>query len=298
MNALVTGGSGFVGFNLVKRLLQDGWGVLMTGRMGEQAWRVSSDAVHVGYELDKLRWFNMGRIDVLFHQAAITDTTVTDKDKMYKANLWDSMKLFEDAYKHGVRQIVYASSCATYGNVPAPFREDGPCNPLNVYGESKYLLDQEAMQWGKANGVNIVGLRYSNVYGPHECHKGKTACMVTQIGTQMLLGNPRLFKYGEHRRDFVYVKDVVEMNLAAARYAGQDVFNAGSGVDMSFNEVVGLFNEYLGVNREPEYIDNPYQAAYQNHTVCDMSKAERLLGIGDRWSVRNAIADYFKPIVV
>src|SRR6185437_13529875 len=199
---LVTGGSGFIGYNLVQRLLQDNWNVLITGKMGEQAWRLPSgdkSPIHIGYDFSNLRYFDTSKIAVLFHQAAITDTTVTDKEEMYKVNLWNSMKLFEDARKHGIKQIVYASSCATYGDVEPPFKEDGPCHPLNVYGESKYLLDQEAMQWGKDNHVNIVGLRYSNVYGRGESHKGKMTCILTQVGTQMLTGRPKLFKWGEQK---------------------------------------------------------------------------------------------------
>jgi len=291
MRAIVTGGSGFIGYNLVKRLLEFGWDVVITGKSGEQ----HPNCYCVGYDFHKIPWTRIGgSVDVLFHQAAISDTTFYDEQKMYEVNVWNSIKLFEDAFNNGCRQIVYASSCATYGDVEPPFREDGPKNPLNVYGKSKLLLDQEAMQWGKANGVNIVGLRYSNVYGPHEDHKGRIACMVTQIGNAMKKGDrPRLFKDGNQKRDFVYIKDVVEYNLGAVSFIGQEVFNAGSGVATSFNDVVAAFNDHFGTDLEPEYVDNPYADKYQNFTLCDMSKTWSRLTSGCRWALKDAIKDYF-----
>lgn len=288
MKALVTGGSGFVGFNLTKRLIEEGWDVLYTGRCNEQDVSEFGPERYVGYHFDTLDWNKIGKIDVLFHQAAITDTTVYDEKLMMDVNLYQSLRLFDQAIQHGCRQIVYASSCATYGDVPAPFKEGGPTNPLNIYGVSKLRLDE----YIRGFGVNIVGLRYSNVYGPHENHKGKTMCMVSQIGSQMLDGPPRLFEWGEQRRDFVYVKDIVNYNLAAAKFVGRGVFNAGSGVATSFNEVVAVFNEAYGKSFQPEYMPNPYKDKYQDFTLCDMTKTSNVLGVRPEWSLREAVADY------
>jgi ADP-L-glycero-D-manno-heptose 6-epimerase len=296
--ALVTGGSGFIGFNLVNRLLEDGWKVYFTGRTNEQWRRPPDPAECVGTSFSEITFRDLAPVDVVFHQAAITDTTEYDEEKMYRVNLRDSMKLFQDAFGHGCAKFVYASSCAVYGDTEPPFKEDGFCNPLNVYGRSKLLLDEHAMIWGNHNKVDVVGLRYSNVYGPFESHKGKCACMVTRIGNQMITGNPKLFKWGEQRRDFVYVKDIVDYNLAAAEFNGQNVFNAGSGTDTSFLEVVEIFNDHLNLKRSPEFVDNPYDDKYQSMTLCDMKKTKEKLGTSPKWSIKEAVKDYFNPCVI
>lgn len=290
MKALVTGGTGFVGSNIIRHLLGFHVEVLCTGREGEQ----NSECRCVGYDFSELDWDSIGHVDVVFHQAAIADTTVYDEQLMLETNVLKSMKLFQQAFDRGCRRFVYASSCAVYGDVPAPFVEDGPKNPLNIYGVSKLRLDEEAIAWGKANDVTMVGLRYSNVYGPGETHKGKTMCMVSQIGNQMVAGKrPKLFKFGEQKRDFVYVKDIAYYNVMASEFAGQDVFNAGSGIDCTFNDIVSEFNEYLQTDIEPEYIDNPYSGKFQNHTLCDMTKTFSVLAPGEPWTIRQAIRDYF-----
>jgi ADP-L-glycero-D-manno-heptose 6-epimerase len=290
MRAVVTGGTGFIGSNLASGLRELGWDVHITGREGEQALEFPC----LGYDFSNIDWQSLDGVDVLFHQAAISDTTITDEKAMYDVNCWKSLQLFERARRCGVKHIVYASSCATYGDVLAPFVESGPLRPLNVYGKSKLKLDEYAMKWGENTHSNIVGLRYSNVYGRNEGHKGKTACMVTQIGNCIRDGQkPRLFKWGEQKRDFVYIKDVIDYNLKAATFRGQQVFNAGSGMATSFNDVVAVFNEHFGVNIEPEYIDNPYKGAYQDHTLCEMTKAANILGVKSSWGLRDAIKDYY-----
>lgn len=292
MRALVTGASGFVGFNLALFLKSTGWDVLYTGRAGEQDVSCLGGENYLGYQFHTINWNAIGKVDVLFHQAAITDTTVYDKKLMMDVNLYQSLHLFDQAVSHGCKQIVYASSCAVYGDVKPPFKEDGPKNPLNVYGESKLRLDEYICGFG----CNVVGLRYSNVYGRHEGHKGKTTCMVTQIGRQMLDGPPKLFQHGEQSRDFVYVRDVVNYNVAAASFQGKGVFNAGSGVATTFNDVVAAWNRAYDKALAPVYVPNPYTGKYQDHTLCDMSKTWDALKVLPCWSLDEAIDDYMDDI--
>lgn len=288
MRAIVSGGTGFIGNALSKKLLSLGWEVLITGRAKEQ----SPNCKILGYNFHDLNWENIGSIDVLFHQAAISDTTVSDYESYIRINFEYPKLLFQQAISNGVKHIVYASSCAVYGDVQIPFREDRDANPLNWYGKSKLMFDE----WMKkliAPEVSIVGLRYSNVYGFGEDHKGKSASQVYQIGCQMKMGNrPKLFKWGEQYRDFVHIDDVVRANLLAAESEFQDVFNVGYGEPHTFNYIVETANKILGTQQTPEYIDNPWGGAYQSFTSCDLSKSNFFLKFHPEISLEEGMAGY------
>lgn len=294
MRVLVTGGTGFIGSNLARRLQQRGDEVFITGTTQEQ------DTAHlVGHvfplDVEKLDWQKLGVLDVVFHQAAINDTTILDRNTTVAANVDASRRLFDDAARHGCRRIVYASSCAVYGDLPAPYHEEGPFRPLNPYAESKVLLDMHARAFAQLHPkVTVVGLRYSNVYGPGEEHKGKRATMITQFAHQMQRGNPRLFKWGEQQRDYVSVADVVEANLLAAEARASCIVNCGSGTPTSFNELVAILNEVLGLQRSPQYIENPYADRYQSHTECDMTLAREKIGFVPSIDIRTGIRRYYE----
>lgn len=288
MKILVTGGTGFIGNSLAAELLRLGHEVYCTGAEGENL----AAGTCVGYDFDALDW-TFGPIEVLFHQAAITDTLVHDRAAMMGVNLDASLRLFHQAMNNGCRKIVYASSCAVYGDCTPPFTEYGPTRPLNVYAESKLQLDALSQNLS----IPAVGLRYSNVYGPGEFHKGHSASMVYQLTKQILEGRrPRLFEFGEQSRDFVYVKDVVRANLLAATSDALGVFNVGSGVATSFNDVVAAIGEALGRPLEPEYFPNPHSDYYQNQTCCDLSRSREYLGYEPAWGIREGIKDYLAAL--
>ncbi len=292
MRAVVTGGSGFIGSNIVKQLLSEGWEVYYTGREDENL----PGGKCLGYSFTDFYWSSVDPVDALFHQAAITDTLKTNGDEMMGVNCYGTLRLFQNAIAHGCKNIVYASSCAVYGDVPVPFREEGPFKPLNVYGTSKLVTDM--LVFNKLMDAKIIGLRYSNVYGPGEEHKGRMASMVRQLAQQMMSGQrPKLFEFGQQSRDFVYIKDVVAANMQSLKTDVSGVFNCGSGVASSFNDIVSHLNELLGTNLETEYIKNPVPAAYQNVTLCDMSKAKEVLGHEPKWMLKEGIKDYIGSLL-
>ena len=154
-------------------------------------------------------------------------------------------------------------------------------------------LDNLARRYARRDpSWRIVGLRYFNVYGPGEAHKKAAASMIYQLYLQMKAGRrPRVFRAGEQRRDFVHVKDVVAMTIAAMSAPRSTVYNCGSGVAFSFNEVIEQLNRCLGTSLEPEYFENPYPF-YQPHTQSDMSRARAELGFQPKYPPREGIADY------
>lgn len=287
---LITGGTGFVGCHLASSLQEDGHEVIITGKIGENSYT----SLVVGFDFDKLPWSDLGPIDCLFHLAAITDTTVTDADAMLRTNTRAAETLFGQAIAHGVKQIVYASSCAVYGDGPTPFREDQAPKPLNVYAQSKLLLDQQL--WRIAGlQTPIIGLRFSNVYGQGEWHKGTSASMVSRILWQMLdKKRPKLFASGEQKRDWVYVADVVRALKLAGSSGRSGIYNVGSGQSVSFNDVVKTWEWFLRFNLEPEYMPNPHEGAYQSLTSVDIGKAERDLGYRPEYQLFDGMAHYLE----
>ena len=294
MRILVTGGTGFVGSNLVLRLMEEGHDLLITGHDAEQK-LPDFRGKYLQPGLLGIDWDAMGHVDVLFHQAAINDTTLGDETEMMRANAEASRKLFSTVIEGGCRSIVYATSTAIYGDAPAPYRETGAVNPLNAYARSKLALEAVAAEFvARHPQVAITGLRYCNVYGPRENHKGRRASMIWQLAQQMKAGNPRIFKHGEQKRDYIYVEDVVRANLAAAAAGRSGIYNCGYGAATTFNDLIAILNEVIGTSRASEYIDNPYAAAYQNHTECDMTATREALGFVPKFDVRAGIATYFR----
>ncbi len=296
---LVTGGGGFIGSNIALALQKEGLAVTVVDDFSHANSRnladFSGDVVRESI-LEVSEHYFRG-VDAIFHQAAITDTTVRDEDLMMGVNVEGSRRLLDFAVKSHT-PFIYASSAAVYGNRPAPLREEMAGSPLNLYGLSKWKTDLLAREAMNSSSL-IVGLRYFNVFGPHEAHKGKMASMVWQLALQMKAGQrPRIFKWGEQKRDQVYIKDVVLANLLAVKAKRSGIVNVGSGRATSFNQIVQALNKVLGTALEPEYIDNPYREAYQNHTQADLTLARSLLQYKPVWRLMSAVKDYMEVVKV
>jgi len=292
MKVLVTGGTGFIGSNIVSKLLKEGHHVFATGIDSEQK---LPNVEIIGYDFANLDWQKISKLDILFHQAAINDTALMDRELMFKVNVEGTNKLFKKAIENGCKKIIYASSTAIYGNSPAPYIENKtPIKPLNPYAESKKLVEEFVIKFAKQHhDVIIVGLRYCNVYGTGEEKKGKRATMIYQLAQQMLNGNPRIFKYGEQKRDYIYIKDVVKANMLAAKAKQSCIVNCGYGKATTFNELIKILNSVLETNRVPEYIDNPYLGKYQDYTECDMSLARKMIDFVPEFDIVSGIQDYY-----
>lgn len=289
--ALITGATGFIGNHICKKLFDNKYQVIAIGTKGE-----NKPFCHNFYQLnlDGIPWNSLPeKIDVCFHQAANNDTTDMDSANMVFSNLTAPANLFERLYdEKKCTKFIYASSCSIYGNQPIPYKEnETKAEPLNPYAKSKLLFEQFAKKFSENKEVTTVGLRYSNVYGPNEKHKGKRASMISQLLEKMLLNEkPKLFKFGEQLRDWVYVDDVVEANMLALNCETSDIFNVGYGESTSFKEIVSIINDELKTDLDIDFVDCPFLDAYQNHTKVDLEKSKSTLKYFPKYCPRKGIS--------
>lgn len=285
---IVTGGAGFIGSNLVRELIErTGGDVLVVDDLTDgHKFRNIADLDIADY-LDKEEFlarvtsgeFRSG-VESVFHQGACSTTTEWDGRYMMQNNYDYSKALLHHCLEHGI-PFIYASSAAVYGTTRA-FSED-PENeaPLNVYGYSKLLFDRYVRRLDVARDRQVVGLRYFNVYGPHEAHKGPMASVAWHFNEQIEKdGEVRLFegnegyKDGEQQRDFVYVDDACAVNLWFLEHPEvSGVFNVGTGRAQTFNDVANAAIAWHGKGRIryipfPEVLKN----AYQSYTQADLTR--------------------------
>lgn len=294
---LVTGAAGFIGSNLILKLQEIGkvfgFDDLSCGR------KDNLDGFKGEFALADIRNCDYSKfakeVEAIFHQAAITDTTLTDRTLMDSVNVDAFKKILIFAKKSGCKKIVYASSAAVYGKGKVPMKEDQVPSPTNLYGESKVKMEALAKEFLKENpDFSVAGLRYFNVYGPREVHKKKAASMVYQLYLQIAENrNPRIFKWGEQFRDFIYVKDVVDANLKALEYGKCGVFNVGTGKPNTFNRLIEILNDALDKDLKPEYFDNPY-GFYQDETQADINLSSSELGFNIKYNLEDGVKDYIK----
>ena len=234
--------------------------------------------------------------DCIFHEAAISDTTVMNQSLVIKTNT-NTLQFFIKLASQSGAHLVYASSAGTYGNSIAPNKVGAGEIPENVYGFSKLMMDNAVRELLKSNPeAKVTGLRYFNVYGPLEYYKAKTASMILQLGLQMLSTKKvRLFKYGEQMRDFVFVADVVQANIKAIG-SKPGIYNVGYGKARTFNDIIKILTEVLEVKTDIEYIDNPY-IFYQNNTCADITETQKHLQYNPEFSLEKGIAAYKDEII-
>jgi len=235
--------------------------------------------------------------DYIFHEAAISDTTVDEQDLMIKTNVNAYEDLLKIAIKHKAHMI-YASSAATYGDAPSP-QTPGDEAPGNVYGFSKLMMDNISATYIKKDlGISIIGLRYFNVFGAREFFKNKTASTVVQFGHQILAGNtPKLFEGSDKiLRDFVYIEDVIQANIKAASSGVSGVYNVGTGKARSFQDIADLLQENLGTDLGTNYIPNPFIGQYQFHTEANICATTADIGYEPQYELEDGIKAYIKEI--
>lgn len=287
---ILTGGAGFIGSCLLKKLNDEGIkDIFIVDNLGNgEKWKnligkKFIEFIHKDEFLPMLIESNLSEnIDAIIHLGACSTTTETDANYIIENNLNYSIKLANYAIEHDIK-FLYASSAATYGDGKNGYSDKEFYNlkPLNIYGFSKHLFDL----WVIDNGYDEIftGVKFFNVFGPNEYHKGEMASMIYKSYLQIKnLGKVRLFKSnsaefkdGEQKRDFIYIKDVIDVlwqMLNTENFAG--IYNLGTGKARSWNDLVKSVFNVMGIDINIEYIDIPENLTkqYQNFTEADMTK--------------------------
>ena len=220
--------------------------------------------------------------DVIYHQAAMRSVprSVDDPLGANENNVTGTLHLLEAARRHGVKRVVFASSSSVYGENPElPKREDQTLAPISPYAVSKAANEQYARVWTRLYGLETVGLRYFNVFGPRQDPKSEYAAVVPRFILWGLRGEPlEVHGDGHQSRDFTYIDNVVEANILAgqAPAANGEAFNVGCGDRISLLDMIAMLESLLG--RKLERWHAPTRGGDVAHTLADVSKAKRLMG--------------------
>ena len=279
MKFLVTGGAGFIGSNVVDGLIEAGYEVvvvdnLITGKRENVNPKARFYRVDItSPDLEEV--FERERPDYVNHHAAQMNVRKSVDDPMYDArvNVLGSVNLLELCRRYEVKKVIYASTGgAVYGEpLYLPVDEDHPVNPLSPYGVTKHTVEHYLYFYGANYGLRYTILRYPNIYGPRQDPHGEAG--VVAIFTEKMLRNerPTIFGDGTQTRDYVYVGDVVTANLLAIDKGDGEIYNVGTGVETSVNELFEFLREAVGVDLEPIYgerrLGEVYRIAITNDKI-------------------------------
>ena len=308
---IITGGAGFIGGNLVRELNARGeTDILIVDELGEtEKWK---NLVGLAYEdyidkedlFDYMEELELSEVKAIYHMGACSATTETDADYLAYNNYHYTRALCETCLDEGIR-FVYASSAATYGDGTLGYSDldaDTPkYSPLNMYGYSKHMFDLWALRSGALKSV--AGLKYFNVYGPGEAHKDDMRSVVHKSFEQIRdTGKVKLFKShrpdyrdGEQVRDFIYVKDAVEMTLWLGEHPETSgLFNCGTGTPRTWVDLATAVFTAMGIEPNIEFADMPQhlQGKYQYHTCAVMDKIREQGFTAEFHSLEDGIRDY------
>ena len=305
---LVTGGAGFIGSHIVRRLVSEGAEVrvvdnLSTGlaeRLDDV--RESVDLVRGDLANQQVSEEAVQGIDCVLHQAAVPSVqrSVSDPVGTNRANVTATVNLLESCRKAGVRRVVYAASSSAYGDTEVlPKTEQMPANPLSPYALQKWVGEHYCKLYHSLYELETVSLRYFNVFGPAQDPHSEYSAVIPKFINAMLVKKPiTVYGDGEQSRDFTYVENVVEANVMAlqASAAPGNVCNIGCGERVTLNTLIRLLEEIMGVKAEVNYADP--KPGDVRHSLADITAARRLLGYAPKVWLKEGLIQTVKAFVV
>lgn len=305
MKILLTGGAGFIGSNLAEVLVKDERvsGLVVLDNLETGNWNnIAHLEPNPKFEFVEgdIRDYKTcldicSRVDLISHQAALGSVprSVADPLTTNEVNITGTLNIFNAAKESGIKRIVYAASSSTYGDHPGlPKVEDRIGTPLSPYGVTKLVNELYAKVFSNLYGLELIGLRYFNVYGPRQNPRGPYAAVIPLFIKSFLDDQPPLINgTGEHSRDFTFVQDVVQANLLALfthkPEAVNQVYNIARGERTSLNDLVKVLQEITGKSVSATY--GPERKADVLHSHADISKAKNLLGYSPATSIRDGL---------
>ena len=303
-NVLVTGGAGFIGSHLVEHLLARGANVTIlddfsSGKIENLSQVTGHRNLHIvkGSVLDGEAVANVLKgVDTVFHLAAIVSVARSLEDPLMvnRVNMEGTLAVLEESRKACVNRLVYASSCAVYGNAEQlPIKEETPLHPMNPYAASKTAGEHYAMVYQRTYGMDIVCLRYTNVYGPR-AGIGPYSGVMTKFAERLLDNQPPVvFGDGEQTRDFVYATDVAEATAQAA-VSPQAIglaINVGSGIATTINELARIMAEVSG-RRQLKALRTEPKLGEIRFSQADTNRARKILGFESKVNLREGVTNF------
>ena len=278
--AIVTGGAGFIGSNLVDKLIDMGIEVhiiddLSTGKEENINPKATFHKIDISTINPDSNYYEFKNTDVIFHTAALArvQPSIENPIPFDNVNISGTLRMLMLSHKLGIKRFVYSASSSAYGNVKkTPTSETHPTNPLSPYGLQKYVGEQYCRMFSQVYNLDTVSLRYFNVYGEKMNLEGAYKLVIPIFANQILEGKPLTINNdGEQRRDFTYIGDVVKANILAATHSKNlngEVFNIGNGDNYSVNELADMFG---GEKQYGNKVIEPFE------TLADNSKAKNIL---------------------
>jgi UDP-glucose 4-epimerase len=303
---LVTGGAGFIGSHIVDKLMENDFDVTVIDDLNTGS--LANTSHHQGkkgfrFVEGDIRDINLIRktlenIDVVFHEAALANVTLSVKDPVptNQINVEGTLSLLKASCDLNVKRFIFASSAAVYGPTESPQKKENDClNPTSPYGVSKLAAENYVRVFQKLYGLRTISLRYFNVYGPrqrvdvHGSYGGVISIFINRILSNM---PPIIHGDGEQTRDFVYIDDVVEANMLAMNNENDagEAFNIGTGKNTSINRVAEILKHVM--NKEDlEDIHTESRPTDIKHGYADISKAKRILGYEPQFSMEEGLTE-------
>ena len=308
MAYLVTGGAGFIGSHITEELIKRGDEVIVldnmySGRAENIA--VNPKAVFIDRSILDTEIIDsictIYNIEGIFHLAAVASVqkSIENPALVHEVNVTGTLNVLEAARKHGVSKVVLSASAAAYGDNPVfPKREDMLPEPLSPYAVSKIASEMYCKTYAELYNMQTISLRYFNVFGPRQDPNGEHAAVIPKFTEKICAGeSPTVFGDGKQTRDFVYVKDVARANILAMDSDISGLFNIGTGIQTSLNNLAKMIMDAAEISVDMKY--EPAREGDVRHSVADISKAKSELGYKPEWELTDGIketVEYFKEL--